>query len=125
MDEDRFNLALRSFLKEVGVTSQREIGETCARAAASGRDPPAAHGAHLAGCPGAKPCDRARNLARLSIGSDAGKRVGSSLINGIQHGLALSLGQWMEQACWRQDELVRGTPQGKSSDAGAGNQPHG
>ena len=25
MDEDRFNLALRRFLKEVGVTSQREI----------------------------------------------------------------------------------------------------
>ncbi len=25
MDEDRFNLALRAFLKEVGVTSQREI----------------------------------------------------------------------------------------------------
>lgn len=25
MDEDRFNLALRRFLKEVGVTSQREV----------------------------------------------------------------------------------------------------
>jgi hypothetical protein len=25
MDEDRFNRALRGFLKEVGVTSQREI----------------------------------------------------------------------------------------------------
>jgi hypothetical protein len=25
MDEDRFNMALRTFLKEVGVTSQREI----------------------------------------------------------------------------------------------------
>ncbi len=25
MDEDRFNMALRKFLKEVGVTSQREI----------------------------------------------------------------------------------------------------
>jgi hypothetical protein len=25
MDEDRFNLALRGYLKEVGVTSQREI----------------------------------------------------------------------------------------------------
>jgi hypothetical protein len=25
MDEDRFNIALRKFLKEVGVTSQREI----------------------------------------------------------------------------------------------------
>ena len=25
MDQDRFNMALRKFLKEVGVTSQREI----------------------------------------------------------------------------------------------------
>lgn len=25
MDDDRFNMALRKFLKEVGVTSQREI----------------------------------------------------------------------------------------------------
>ena len=25
MDEDRFNMGLRKFLKEVGVTSQREI----------------------------------------------------------------------------------------------------
>ena len=25
MDEDRFNMALRKFLKDVGVTSQREI----------------------------------------------------------------------------------------------------
>ena len=25
MDEDRFNLSVRKFLKEVGVTSQREI----------------------------------------------------------------------------------------------------
>jgi 16S rRNA U516 pseudouridylate synthase RsuA-like enzyme len=25
MDEDRFNVAIRKFLKEVGVTSQREI----------------------------------------------------------------------------------------------------
>ena len=25
MDEDRFNMELRKFLKEVGVTSQREI----------------------------------------------------------------------------------------------------
>lgn len=25
MEEDRFNMALRKFLKEVGVTSQREI----------------------------------------------------------------------------------------------------
>jgi uncharacterized protein DUF6494 len=25
MDEDRFNLALRGFLKEVGITSQREV----------------------------------------------------------------------------------------------------
>ena len=25
MDEDRFNMAIRKFLKEVGVTSQREV----------------------------------------------------------------------------------------------------
>jgi hypothetical protein len=25
MDEDRFNIAVRKFLKQVGVTSQREI----------------------------------------------------------------------------------------------------
>ena len=31
MDEDRFNMAIRKFLKEVGVTSQREI-ERIARA---------------------------------------------------------------------------------------------
>ncbi len=27
MDEDRFNMSLRKFLKQVGVTSQREIEE--------------------------------------------------------------------------------------------------
>ena len=27
MDEDRFNMSIRKFLKEVGVTSQREIEE--------------------------------------------------------------------------------------------------
>jgi hypothetical protein len=32
MDEDRFNLSVRKFLKEVGVTSQREI-EKAVRAA--------------------------------------------------------------------------------------------
>jgi hypothetical protein len=82
MDEERFNLALRAFLKEVGVTSQREPGaarfpqggrrhltagnrEDRARARAAGGSPPAAHGAHLAGCPRAKPCDRGRYSARL------------------------------------------------------------
>jgi len=34
MDEDRFNMAIRKFLKTVGVTSQREI-ETAVRAAAT------------------------------------------------------------------------------------------
>jgi hypothetical protein len=34
MDEDRFNMAIRKFLKTVGVTSQREI-ETAVRAAAA------------------------------------------------------------------------------------------
>jgi hypothetical protein len=33
MDEDRFNMELRKFLKQVGVTSQREI-EAVARAGA-------------------------------------------------------------------------------------------
>jgi hypothetical protein len=37
MDEDRFNLALRVFLKEVGVTSQREI-EKLVRDCAPGKD---------------------------------------------------------------------------------------
>jgi hypothetical protein len=35
MDEDRFNMAVRKFLKEVGVTSQREI-ERVARGGTSG-----------------------------------------------------------------------------------------
>jgi hypothetical protein len=35
MDEDRFNIAVRKFLKEVGVTSQREI-EIAVRAALDG-----------------------------------------------------------------------------------------
>ena len=33
MDEDRFNMSIRKFLKTVGVTAQREI-ETAVRAAA-------------------------------------------------------------------------------------------
>ena len=36
MDEDRFNMAVRKFLKEVGVTSQREI-ERLARDGTPGR----------------------------------------------------------------------------------------
>lgn len=36
MDEDRFNMAVRKFLKEVGVTSQREI-ERVARHGTQGR----------------------------------------------------------------------------------------
>jgi Family of unknown function (DUF6494) len=35
MDEDRFNMELRKFLKQVGVTSQREI-EKAAREGAGG-----------------------------------------------------------------------------------------
>jgi hypothetical protein len=35
MDEDRFNISVRKFLKEVGVTSQREI-EKAAREALGG-----------------------------------------------------------------------------------------
>ena len=37
MDEDRFNMAIRKFLKEVGVTSQREIEKAVRDARADGR----------------------------------------------------------------------------------------
>ena len=37
MDEDRFNLAVRRFLKEVGVTSQREIEKATREAISAGR----------------------------------------------------------------------------------------
>lgn len=37
MDEDRFNMALRKFLKVVGVTSQREIENAVHEAVRSGR----------------------------------------------------------------------------------------
>ena len=36
MDEDRFNMAIRKFLKEVGVTSQREIERVVRESAVSG-----------------------------------------------------------------------------------------
>lgn len=36
MDEDRFNMAVRKFLKEVGVTSQREIERVVREGAAPG-----------------------------------------------------------------------------------------
>ena len=36
MDEDRFNMALRKFLKEVGVTSQREIERVAREAGPAG-----------------------------------------------------------------------------------------
>lgn len=36
MDEDRFNIELRKFLKEVGVTSQREIERTVREGRAKG-----------------------------------------------------------------------------------------
>jgi hypothetical protein len=38
MDEDKFNLSLRKFLKQVGVTSQREI-ERIVREGGSGKGP--------------------------------------------------------------------------------------
>jgi hypothetical protein len=42
MDEDRFNMSIRKYLKTVGVTSQREI-ETAVRAAlAAGKAKPGA-----------------------------------------------------------------------------------
>jgi hypothetical protein len=37
MDEDRFNMAIRKFLKIVGVTSQREIETAVRRALAEGK----------------------------------------------------------------------------------------
>ena len=37
MNEDRFNMAIRKFLKEVGVTSQREIERAVREAGAGGR----------------------------------------------------------------------------------------
>jgi hypothetical protein len=37
MDEDRFNISVRKFLKEVGVTSQREIEKAVREALNSGR----------------------------------------------------------------------------------------
>ena len=36
MDEGRFNMALRKFLKEVGVTSQREVGKLARERAGQG-----------------------------------------------------------------------------------------
>lgn len=37
MDEDRFNMAVRKFLKMVGVTSQREIESAIREAVKAGR----------------------------------------------------------------------------------------
>jgi Family of unknown function (DUF6494) len=37
MDEDRFNISVRKFLKEVGVTSQREIEKAVRDALSGGR----------------------------------------------------------------------------------------
>lgn len=37
MDEDRFNIELRKFLKQVGVTSQREIEKAVRESEAGGR----------------------------------------------------------------------------------------
>ena len=37
MNEDKFNMSLRKFLKQVGVTSQREIEKAVREAVASGR----------------------------------------------------------------------------------------
>jgi hypothetical protein len=37
MDDDRFNMAIRKFLKEVGVTSQREIERVVREGEAKGQ----------------------------------------------------------------------------------------
>ena len=39
IDEDRLNIEIRKFLKQVGVTSQREIEKAVRDAAASGQMP--------------------------------------------------------------------------------------
>ena len=39
MDEDRFNMSIRKFLKVVGVTSQREIEHAIRDAVSAGRVP--------------------------------------------------------------------------------------
>jgi hypothetical protein len=39
MDEDRFNMSIRKFLKVVGVTSQREIEKAIREAVKAGRLP--------------------------------------------------------------------------------------
>jgi len=46
MDEDRFNMELRKFLKQVGVTSQREV-ERVARERAGGEAREGAGGAKV------------------------------------------------------------------------------
>jgi len=38
MDEDRFNMAVRKFLKEVGVTSQREVERIVREGALQGQN---------------------------------------------------------------------------------------
>ncbi len=40
MNEDKFNMEVRKFLKKVGVTSQREIEQAVRAAVESGRLPP-------------------------------------------------------------------------------------
>jgi Family of unknown function (DUF6494) len=40
MDEDRFNLEIRKFLKVVGITSQREIEHAVREAVSSGKIKP-------------------------------------------------------------------------------------
>ena len=38
MDEQRFNMSMRKFLKEVGVTSQQAIERWCARRGLAARE---------------------------------------------------------------------------------------
>lgn len=38
IDEDRFNISMRKFLKQVGVTSQREIERAVSEAKLAGQD---------------------------------------------------------------------------------------
>ena len=49
MDEDRFNMSVRKFLKQVGVTSQRVIEEAVRHGFAVEHDAPEGEGAHGGG----------------------------------------------------------------------------
>jgi hypothetical protein len=69
MDEDRFNIALRKFLKVVGITSQREIERVVREGKVEGTElklrmtltaeSPSIYGVSLANCPLPTPASEA------------------------------------------------------------------